>query len=865
MQHEQLEGNVGTPKSASADSAHTNGTPPPDSADPTTGARTEVKFTPLDAALSYQRARLSVIPIKSDGSKAPACTWKQYQEKAADETQIYVWFSNNDRLGIGIIAGKVSGNLEHLDFDHDAATVYPAWCDMVEAEAPGLLARLCVRKTPSDGYHVSYRCPKVTIPGDTKIASKPVEVPGKEEMEFGGKKYKPTKAGERWYVVLTLIETRGEGGQCVVPGTPAHCHRSGKLYVHHSGPKLSKVEAITAAEREVLWRCARVFDGSFPREEPRPPRPSAGGGMAPGTDFNLRGPDWLDLLDGWEVVRSIGNGRLLRRPGKEDRGGSATVDVCQSKNGWPLFYVFTSNAYPFEPNKAYHKFAVYAMLRHGGNFSAAAKDLAQQGYGEVRPKTPRSPAATLAVAGDLGEHLTDRGNARRVIQRHGADLRYCHPWRKWLVWTGSNWKTDDTAEAIRRVKETTAHTFTWATSRLSSPDLANDPDRTNTVTKLTALVAHCMKWEDHRATGDCLHEMSSEAFVPILPNQLDADPWLYNAANGTLDLRTGELRPHQRHDYITKMAPVNYAADAASPLWERFLHRIMDGNASLIDYLQRVVGYTLTGDVSEQALWFLYGTGQNGKSVFLSTLLKLFGDYGMQAVSELLMQRKHEQHPTERADLFGKRIVCTIETDEGKRIAESLMKQLTGGDKMRVRRMREDFWEFDPTHKLFLAANHKPTIRGTDFAVWRRIKLVPFAVTIPKEERDKELPEKLKAELPGILAWAVRGCLAWQRDGLQEPEEVTDATSAYKREQDILERFLAECCFLHESARIQSAALLSAYTDFTGDRFLTANAFAEKMRRRGFESKRSTGGRIYWHGIGLTPPEHGDAWEPSGD
>jgi putative DNA primase/helicase len=326
---------------------------------------------------------------------------------------------------------------------------------------------------------------------------------------------------------------------------------------------------------------------------------------------------------------------------------------------------------------------------------------------------------------------------------------------------------------------------------------------------------------------------------------------LLNVLNGTVDLRTGELREHRREDYLTKIASVEYDLNAACPVWDKCLSRWMDGNADLIGYLQRVFGYALTGNVSEHALWFLYGSGANGKSTLLMTLLAMMEDYGCQAISELLMQRANEQHPTERADLFGRRFVATIETDEGKRLAESLMKQMTGGDRIRARRMREDFWEFAPTHKIFLAANHKPAIRGTDYAVWRRIKLIPFTVTIPDEEKDAHLPDKLKAELPGILAWCLRGCLEWQRSGLGEPDEVRQATASYQAEQDTLAEFFAECCFVHPEAKCRASDLLDAYQRFSGDKIMTANAFGKRLKERGYENRPGTGGYTFWHRIGL--------------
>jgi putative DNA primase/helicase len=260
-------------------------------------------------------------------------------------------------------------------------------------------------------------------------------------------------------------------------------------------------------------------------------------------------------------------------------------------------------------------------------------------------------------------------------------------------------------------------------------------------------------------------------------------------------------------------------------------------------------------------MWFLYGNGANGKSTFILTLLAMLGDYAGQAVSELLMQKNHEQHPTERADLLGKRLVATIETDEGKKLAESLTKQLTGGDKVKARWMKKDFFEMTPTWKLFLVANHKPTIRGQDLAIWRRIKLVPFEVTIPEEEKDKHLSAKLKAELPGILNWAVEGCRDWRREELCEPDEVKAATAAYQSEQDLISGFLAECCVLNPEARSQASKLHEAYEEWSGDRMTSPKAFGQRLEAKGYQRRRSNG-RAWWIGIGLPNPETGSEIGP---
>ncbi len=437
-------------------------------------------------------------------------------------------------------------------------------------------------------------------------------------------------------------------------------------------------------------------------------------------------------------------------------------------------------------------------------------------------------------------NLTDLGNARRLVAQHGQDLRYCHPWGKWLAWDGRCWQVDATGEVERRAKETVRSIYAEAAR-------ATDEERRKELAK------HAVRSESAARIAAMIDLARSEPGIPILPHQLDADPYLLGCLNGTLDLRTGTLRPHRREDFITKLVPVEYNPNAKCPLWHAFLWRIMDGNENLIRWLQKAVGYCLTADVSEHVLFILHGVGANGKSVFLRTLLNLLGPYGKPTDPDLLLARYGEAHPTGIADLMGARLAVTIETDEGRRMNETLVKWLTGGDKLKARFMRQDFFEFEPTFKLWIATNHKPMIRGTDDGIWRRLRLIPFAVTIPEHERDPKLIEKLKAELPGILRWAVEGCILWQQEGLGMPDEVRAATQAYRQEMDVLAQFLAECCVLEPNAKVFAKHLYPAYVKWceeNGERPLTQTAFGTRMAERGFEKVRWGPGWVY-RGVGL--------------
>jgi len=437
--------------------------------------------------------------------------------------------------------------------------------------------------------------------------------------------------------------------------------------------------------------------------------------------------------------------------------------------------------------------------------------------------------------------FTDLGNARRLVALHGRDLRFCHPWGRWLIWTGRRWAEDETGEIMRRARDVPRALHAEAA------ECADSKAR-------EALAAWALACESEARLRAMVSLARSEPGIPVLPGELDADPWVLNVTNGTVDLRSGELRPHRREDLITKMAGAGYDPGAVCPTWEAFLTRIMDGNEGLIGFLRRAVGYTLTGDTREQCLFLLYGTGANGKSTFIETVRTVLGDYARQASFDTFLAGKQDATRNDVAALVGARFVAAVEASQGRRLAEVLVKLLTGGDTVTARFLYHEFFEFRPVFKLFLACNHKPIIRGTDNAVWRRIRLVPFTVTIPEEEQDRNLPAKLRAEAEGVLAWAVRGCLEWQREGLKPPQEVMAATQAYREEMDPLAGFLGESCVMSPGVKAAASDLYRAYKAWcekTGEEPVTQTTFGLRLGERGFSRVRHSGGRFFWHGIAL--------------
>jgi putative DNA primase/helicase len=452
-----------------------------------------------------------------------------------------------------------------------------------------------------------------------------------------------------------------------------------------------------------------------------------------------------------------------------------------------------------------------------------------------------SPNGHGAQQPAAGYNLTDLGNAERFVAVHGEDVRYCYPWRKWVVRTGPRWERDEAGRVHRLAKERVRGIYREAAD-------AEDENLRK------ALAKHAASSESETRIRALIELAKSE--VPISPDELDSDPWLLNTLNGTLDLRTGELREHRREDLITKLAPVEYDPGATAPTWEAFLERVLPGE-ELRAFVQKAAGYSAAGDTSEQCMFIHHGPGANGKSTFQETVAAALGDYAMRTPTETLLVKRSGSVPNDVARLKGARFVTASETEEGRRLAESLVKDLTGQDTISARFMWAEWFDFKPTHSLHLSTNHKPEIRGTDAAIWRRIRLIPWAVTIPPAEQDRRLPEKLRSELPGVLAWIVRGCLAWQREGLQAPEEVRQATKAYRAEMDILAAFLADCCVRGEDEEEFAGELWGAWKRWceeTGEQHGTQKRFGGRLAERGFLNHRdSRTGRKVWSGLSLRP------------
>lgn len=494
-----------------------------------------------------------------------------------------------------------------------------------------------------------------------------------------------------------------------------------------------------------------------------------------------------------------------------------------------------------------------AMRRQGADEDTIFVALMHTNRTRCLPPLPEEDVRT--IAGSVSKYVpepdylqppeySDLGNAERLVQRHGEDLHYTNA-HGWLIWDSTRWTRDPDGEVERRAKDAV---------RAIPEEIALLPDDADDERK--RIMKHYLASQSNGKLTSMIALAASEPGIAIRTEAFDQDNWKLTVENGMIDLRTGKLLPHDRQILSTKKAPVVYDPDATAPRFEAFIDEIMLGHPGLIRWLQSFLGYCLTGDVSESILPIWYGQGQNGKSTLLTVLGKVLGpDYSGAAPPGLMMQRRGESHPTELADLSGKRLIIAAETGEGKALAVDLVKQLTGGDKIKGRYMRQDFFEFDPTHKIVLMTNHKPVIRNTEFATWRRIKLVPFEYTVPDKRKDKHLEDKLIAEAPGILNWLIAGCLAWQKKGLIEPPEILAATNSYRQESDLLADFIEDCCYFADDASVSVDRLYNTYLAWNsktgGMKPMSKSGLTRRLEPRPEVNRVKIHNVRSWAGIGL--------------
>jgi P4 family phage/plasmid primase-like protien len=776
------------------------------------------------AALAWCAAGCSVVRVATDGSKAPLGQWKHAQAEPAGTRAVDAWFVGG-HPGVGVVCGAVSGHLEMLELEGRAVadgTAGQFLSALLEHGLEPIRDRIITgysETSPTSGIHLFYRVSGGTARGNTKLAQR------------------DTGTG-----VTPLIETRGEGGFVVVAPSHGPVHPTGAPWRVWTGSP-DTITTITADERDALYTVARTFD-ELPPPTPLPdPIPlDRRQGTPPGADYNERAT-WDDVLvpAGWTPVHRNATRTHWRRPGKH-LGVSA---VTGGTSGDYLYVWSTSTTLPAETGLS--KWRAYTLLHHDGDFHAAAKALSANGYGQRAPE-PQRPVLTVlpGIGGGSNGALapvvqlapattharTDDAMALALVDTFGTVVRFASPPGRWMRWHAPRWEQcpSDGGPVREHVKQIGR----------TMPD-HDAPDVRHKVHVLSA-----------PGTTNILSQASSDPRIVVRATDLDARPFELNTPGGEVDLRTGQLMPHDPCHLHTRVTVATPDPNADPLPWLTFLAETFAGHPEVPDYLQRLVGYSATGLVREHVLPFCFGDGANGKSAFLETIRLVLGGYAITAPAGFLMTRNYPAHETEIARLSGARFVVCSEVNERDQFDEARVKLLTGGDALTARFMRQDHFTFTPTHHLWLAANHQPAVNAGGPAFWRRLRILPFDNTVPPDRQVQALGEHLaRHHGDAVMNWIVTGAMRYLADGLHEPDSVHAATDEYAHDQDSVSRFIEDCCRLGggDTVRTRVDVVRSAYERWChgeGVPAVSAKAFTQTLRRAfGVGSYRSHGVRMY--------------------
>lgn len=835
--------------------------------------------TIAEAALTWYDAGCSIIPIRADGTKKPLAEWKKQQSERLSRAFIENLYTRQPQLGVGIVCGAVSGNLEMLELEGRATSSADIDKIVSECEKRGinylftsLMYDGYAEWTPSGGLHFLYRISGHEVPGNTKIARRPATP---EELI--------DKPDDRFKV---LAETRGEGGYLVVAPSCGTVHDTGDSWSVAAG-ELGVIPTISWEERQRLHEALHAALDEMPAPPPPPARPQLSSLLPatsdrPGDDFNIRG-NWYDILlpHGWTVDKRQGNTTYWVRPGKDPRSGhSATTG--RAADGDRL-YVFSS-ATIFEPEQPYNKFAAYALLEHNGDYAAAARALGTMGFG--KRATPTSSVATpepAPVVEDLSwaakavdaaaqtpattevavrdpnwlhdwakpfvaadvfqyEEQSYAAGGKIYAKVYEDTFKYCGELKKWFFFNGSTWEHDRTERFEQGVihllceggkqarQEDNTELAKWIRSmgRASSPNLA--------------------RWA------------RSDPRIAVVREQFDQRRHLITLSNGVFDLDTATFtNGHDPKLLLTKKVSIAYDKDAAAPRWDRFLSQVLP-DEGVRGYIQRAAGLTLLGDADERALFLLHGKSGTGKSQFIRVMELLFGDFAETASSSTFnASSKTATLTNDLNDLRGKRFVSLSELDQDERLNESLVKRLTGGDTAKSRGLYQENKQWRVEFMMWMATNYLPRLNSDDNAIWKRVKPIEFPTevsTLGPEENG--IAEKIFAEeASGILNWLLEGVRMYQEHGLDDLPQITEAVASYRRDVDSVAQFMDAAVEDHTivkdpAQQMPSRNLHVMYQNWctgNGIRWLGERRFTQRMESLGFERKRITTG-IVWLGIG---------------
>lgn len=817
-----------------------------------------------DAALAWCRTGASVVPPAQDGTKRPLGEWKNFMVTPADFKQIDAWYGDGTRTGVGLVTGKVSGNLEMLELEGRAtgstyldAILWECQARGVEGAWQSLLNDGYLEWTPSGGLHLIYRVPDHEVPGNTKIARRPATA---EEL-----------AENPLDKIKTLSETRGEGGYVVVAPTHGAVHPSGEAWEMSQGSTPGVVLKLNWDVRCKIHEAIHAALDQMPEPEPMPtprPRPTVSTGeKRPGDAFNDR-HTWQDLLlhRGWQWVYKRGDKWYLRRPGK-DEGTSATISDTTDR-----LWVFSSST-EFEPEHHYSKFEAYALLEHGGNFTNAAKELSARGFGTQRTPEPvfgtlevpqPTPGAVAPVppsptanwrqapvpASVLRSFTHDfEGAASMIGECFNPWFRYVRAQKDWKAFDGKAWRTDHRLAVEQSV-------------RILLKAVRDEADRETDEDAKKIMKGFAKKLAGASSAQSVLNWTRCDPRIVCLEEDFDPDPNLVTVGNGVLNLETRELHPHDPKFMNTKLLGASYDPDAKAPRWEKFLEDILP-DPQVRGYIQRAIGHTLTGKAEQRALFLLHGKSGTGKSQFIRAMQLMFGDLAeTAAAATFTSSAKNATITNDLNDLKGSRFVSLSELEQDERMQEASLKRITGGDTAKSRALWQENSEWKVRFTLWMATNHLPRLNSDDNAIWRRVK--PIAFNQVAEENGGEIlsiAEKIFAEeSSGILNWMLDGVQAYLAEGLGDIEPIKQGVIDYRNEVDVVQQFMrdgeteGQILVGSEDHRVTVRLLHQNYVSWSRRNNMSPlgeRRFSQRISSLGYEKKVMTAGTV-WIGIAVS-------------
>lgn len=778
---------------------------------------------PNNIAAPWWFAGCSVIPIKWDGSKAPIFSWREYQRERVDLGQLRTWFERRYPMaGVAVICGQISGNLEMLELEgraHNQAVIDQITAACQHHLVADLWWRLLnngyTELTPSGGLHILYRVTDNSIPGNDRIASRPAT-----EEEFTPQDRATKERQPSYTPIRVLAETRGEGGYVIVAPSSGDCHQSGQPWVTLTGSP-QEILNITWDERNRLHAAIRealhipvpgTDIATIPASpSPIPPRP-LGAPLSVAEDFNTRS-SWQDNWftdQGWTEHHREGGEVFWTRPGKElDEGHSATTGYRQGEADC-LYVWSTSTTLPAE--RPLTKFQVFSHYRFNGDMSAAARYLQQQGYGA--PVAPPADFVELDLDAPVGDNpvverhhddeepsryrlldlvndlsggtvLTDTGYAQRMRDQYRNSFRYNSTDKCWYVWQPGIglWTKDDYSQVDSIAQRISQETFNWL-KRYLGENIGGINEK-----PIRDLLKQAQKGLDNSRLQAIVSRFKTLRPIASTSDGFDARSDYLNLRNGTLDLGTFELRPHDARDMVTLSCNASYNPNSDCNDFEKYIFEAIPDDA-LRKYIQRAIGYSLLGNPVERAMFLLHGPSGTGKSVFTDTMTHLFGDYGVTAPSSTFKLKKQEG-TFDLHRLKGKRFVTTSEMPEGAQLDEELVKRFTGGDIIPSRGLYEKYQDWRPQGVVWIATNFLPKLNGDDNAIWRRVRTIPMQNEVAIGQEVKGLSRQLQQEADGILNWALEGLREYRSIGLAEPETVILDIAEYRTNTDSVASWLA--------------------------------------------------------------------------